>query len=875
MKQCLAPAVVLIVLSGMVGTLACPSHAQGAVANTAEGQLQKAVEYLGYGEYQLAAQACEQIITSYPAYEWRARQVLAEAYYGQGRFEQAIQQAELALEKVSQLYPDDSQQIAEAQAERERLVAAQQNFTKGVEELQKIIAARPGSAEAIAAEVQLGDVLLVYGRRQQAIEQYEKIIDDFPSVVEVVRAAKRLALACQMQDEQEKTEREKRFREEVAQLEETIASRPANAEAAQLKLGNTLFKYGKGPQAIAQYQKIIDEYPATAAAVRAADGLGMTYEIQGDEERAEAAYIKAESIRRERRLRAEVAQLQEIIAARPGSDEAVAAQLELGDVLLVYGRRQQAIEQYEKIIDEFPSVAEVVRAAKRLALARAMQNEQEKAERERRFREEVGQLKKTIASGGGTAQVVTAQLKLGNTLFKHGREPQAMAQYQKIIDEYLATAAAVRAADSLGMMYEIQGDQERAEAAYIKAESIRRERRLREEVAQLKEIIAARPGSAEAIAAQLQLGQALLLYGRESQAIAQYQKVINEYAATAEAVGAARRLALIYKMQGEEEKAAAASLQAESLETERRFRAGGRPRIAEYGKIIEQYPTSAEALEARYRIGSVYALYSKYDQAIEQFSQLIKEHPQSRPAAKAFSMLPGVFAQADWPEQGLEVLSALAQTYYYNDPQMLVKLCQFYRATGRPGQLIASAADIAGSFPESPQAPQALLMLCEAYQAAGRLQQLEATAQRTIQQYPDSDEASAALPYLVAIYEARVGLAAAVSKLHALAARYPDTRVATGAGELINQAAGPYYGKGFTLGSLGKYQQAIAQFDQALALGPPGEVGAQAGYQKAICYHVLGQKAAAIAEFKQVMQNYPDSYLSVRAQGWIERIRDK
>ncbi len=279
MRQSLVNLAVLTAVSCLLSCLAYPGHGQEVPAGPAQSLLEEASEQLGYGEYQAAEAACREAISSYPEYEFEARLVLAEVYYGQGRFDEAIQQAELVLAKVSRLYPDDSQLIAKGEGEIKRLREAQRIFSECVAQLKATIASGPGSA-AVAARLKLGDALLINGRRQQAIAEYEKIIDELPTIAAATQAARRLALIYQMQSEQEKAERERRFEEEVAQIKRMIASGGGTAKtvANKLKLGNTFLKYASRQRAVAVYQKLIDDYPATAGAAEATE-LGLTQRV--------------------------------------------------------------------------------------------------------------------------------------------------------------------------------------------------------------------------------------------------------------------------------------------------------------------------------------------------------------------------------------------------------------------------------------------------------------------------------------------------------------------------------------------------------------------------------------------------------------------
>ena len=243
--------------------------------------------------------------------------------------------------------------------------------------------------------------------------------------------------------------------------------------------------------------------------------------------------------------------------------------------------------------------------------------------------------------------------------------------------------------------------------------------------------------------------------------------------------------------------------------------------IAYWQRMMEEQSGSAEAVEAEYRLGGVYAMYFKYDKAIEQLTCLIREHPNSSPAAKAFSTLQVIFVQADRQQEALQVLPELVNRHCSDSPQMLLKLCQFYRSQGKLGQAIPLAESIAASYAQSIQASKALLLAAGGYGEVGRADYAQAAAERVVADYSDSAEVTGALKHLLSIYEAHEGLEEARAKLWALAAEYPDTKVATATGEIMTQAARGRYEQGVRLGREGQYEEAAAMLREAIHLAPP------------------------------------------------------
>ena len=78
------------------------------------------------------------------------------------------------------------------------------------------------------------------------------------------------------------------------------------------------------------------------------------------------------------------------------------------------------------------------------------------------------------------------------------------------------------------------------------------------------------------------------------------------------------------------------------------------------------------------------------------------------------------------------------------------------------------------------------------------------------------------------------------------------------------------YRQAFAAGERRDFTTAAAAFQQLLDRYPRSALAADAQYQKGLCYHAQGQYERARREFALVAQHYPDSYLAVRAAGWIE-----
>jgi len=84
-----------------------------------------------------------------------------------------------------------------------------------------------------------------------------------------------------------------------------------------------------------------------------------------------------------------------------------------------------------------------------------------------------------------------------------------------------------------------------------------------------------------------------------------------------------------------------------------------------------------------------------------------------------------------------------------------------------------------------------------------------------------------------------------------------------------------YYEEAYGYSKRKNFADAAQHFQKILDEHPQSELADDAQYQKAICYFGQGDYEQAIGEFEKVKQDFPDSYLSVRAEGWVEKAQVK
>jgi tetratricopeptide (TPR) repeat protein len=358
-------------------------------------------------------------------------------------------------------------------------------------------------------------------------------------------------------------------------------------------------------------------------------------------------------------------------------------------------------------------------------------------------------------------------------------------------------------------------------------------------VAKLQADVASGAGTPKGWQALLALGDTFTLNGRFDDALEQYGTLSQATPISIWAERAAARMGLVYDATGKPDEARQAYLLSDSLGVQLRFESQGKAQVAQYQATLAASPGDDEAAEVRYKIACIYAQYLMYDQAIAELAGLIDTFPTSAPAAKGLDLLVMLFIQSERADQAVEVLVPLVDDHYADEPVALVGLCGVYLR-------------------------------------AGDTTDAESTAKGMLRDYPDSEQVAGAVTELKATYEAAGNTPEATAgKLRALPSAYPGPEVGPAVDEGIEQLASAYYYQGTGLAAEDKYAEALALFDKALALRPPADTGPKAAYQKAICYHALGDDPQAIAAFKAVIQEYPDAYLAIRAANWIERLEGK
>ncbi|MCC5942297.1 MAG: tetratricopeptide repeat protein [Balneolaceae bacterium] len=370
-----------------------------------QAQYNIAYIYLNTGNYDQAIEEFETVIRRFPGTEWAARSQynIGDSYYNAGRFDEAI----AAYNRVLEEYPR-SQYIIEAidgiqfaqlsaggsdtstdiledfladnptstTADRLRFRQAENVFQSGdydgaVREFRQYLRITNNRNLMPEAYYNMADAYQRLGRKQEAAETYETLLNDFP---ESERAATSLAELARIQLElgnynesisrfEQLAEKDSRYEQEaflgignanLAQqnnsnarqyFERVLSINPDN-DAAKNGLGKVLLRDGRVDEARRFFVNVA-ENNSTEIGAEAQMMIGESYLVEGDRDSALEAFSRVR------------------VLFEAYSDWVAEAQYKTAEVYIRQGRRGDAISLLNAIIDSYPDT-EGARKARRL-----------------------------------------------------------------------------------------------------------------------------------------------------------------------------------------------------------------------------------------------------------------------------------------------------------------------------------------------------------------------------------------------------------------------------------------------------------------------------------------------------------------------------
>ena len=205
-------------------------------------------------------------------------------------------------------------------------------------------------------------------------------------------------------------------------------------------------------------------------------------------------------------------------------------------------------------------------------------------------------------------------------------------------------------------------------------------------------------------------------------ALAEYAKVITDFPDSKEAAEAQFRIANVYHWyKGKSHKA-----------------------LAEYKKVIDNYPDSEYAVESLVRIGSVYLWFlEEPKKAVEYYKKMLSEHPDNKYAPEAAFWMGEIYR---WMIKDTDKAMEIAQSIVKNYPESEyavkaeIRVADILREKNFDNQKAKEIYEkVIKEYPNTLEAGWALYHLGEYHQMSKRHQKAISTYKQVIEKYKDKE----------------------------------------------------------------------------------------------------------------------------------------
>jgi len=162
----------------VIAWLLCPLPAicaEEGGAVEAEGLLDNVWADVAAKKYAMAEEACRSLLTTYPDQECYVRLMLAEVYGGQGRFEDAVEEATKVLE-IAGKEPANADAVEAAREAVERFSKRNEEFNREAAELKQVMDSAQEREQYLDAKSRLAYLALTFGKADMASKACAEIV---------------------------------------------------------------------------------------------------------------------------------------------------------------------------------------------------------------------------------------------------------------------------------------------------------------------------------------------------------------------------------------------------------------------------------------------------------------------------------------------------------------------------------------------------------------------------------------------------------------------------------------------------------------------------------------------------------------------------
>jgi len=176
-------------------------------------------------------------------------------------------------------------------------------------------------------------------------------------------------------------------------------------------------------------------------------------------ENPEKQFAQAEELFKKKEYKKAIAEYHKLIKNYPGSAYAPRSQYAIGVSYEALGKYYRAVEEYQKVIDNYPAsnkVADIVESEYRLGnflFGEEIKSKLKKAFVESNYEKAANAYQLVIKNAPYSKRAAEVQYRIGLSYRKQGNFPEAISEYQKVIDNYPKSPWVEKAYYEIGLSY--------------------------------------------------------------------------------------------------------------------------------------------------------------------------------------------------------------------------------------------------------------------------------------------------------------------------------------------------------------------------------------------------------------------------------------
>ncbi|MEZ6135141.1 MAG: tetratricopeptide repeat protein [Pirellulaceae bacterium] len=858
-----------VLVALLLGSFAAAQEKDGKAQNDADTRktlayFANAADFQNSGKFELAIDEWKKLVDEYPK---SSQASTAWHHLGVCNLQRKEPDYAAAIAAFSKALQDEKLEIREeslinlswaefTQARLEAAGSAKQKagLEKAREHMTEFLKKYSDGAYADQALFYLGDIEHLLGDRSRSMAYYKKLLETPALAKSNLRADAMYALAVGYEEEKKLREANRHYQDFLNEFPKHRLAGEIRLRMADLLLSDN--KPAEAEKLLAAISTDQESSMADYALLR----LGYAYEQQGKAEQA-------------------VAQYQQLLEKFPESKHVPAAALSVGQSLFSAGKYDEAAAQFRRVFEAGGEQAPD--AAHWMAVTLLRQNKPA---------EVLPAIQKAIKQAGKSPIAVALKMDYADALYAMPEKvEEALAAYEAIANDHaddpLAPRAAYNAAFAALQLGKVADAGRRAElflsrypqdplrneVAYVAAEALLRQGEHEAAAAAYAKLISADPKNPSYELWNLRLGMANYLAGKYPQAIEQLAPLVEKFKLDTQKAEAQFIIGASYLYQEQLDKAIqwlTASHQSSgqwgSADENLVMLADAHQRNKDNAAarktlemLLEKYPRTRFKAQIEYKLSQLSAAAGRYDEAIQGYRALANNPEAASYHNFANYGIAWCLMQQDNYESALQQLQPLVAQNLRDSIGSEAKLAEgvCLRKLGKVDASIDSLNQFLATKPTSTSLANGLYEIGLAYTEKSDLDQATkhfARIQREVPNYPAMDKV---LYELAWNFQESAKPDEAAKYFELLATKYPQSEFAAEATYM--QAEKLYDAK--------QYGNAAATYTSVMSSTKDPEMLEKASYKLGWSLFQQEKYPQAAQQFEQQARNYPSGPLTVDA----------